>query len=113
MVNNMKQSRRQMVPMSALINPDDMQEYALDTYSQGGVIDWAEQPAIIATPGGWIIDGHHRCEAWLKLGFERVPVLYISESLAEEYAGDKLSAVDVCTIACEEADDYITYGHIG
>lgn len=45
-------------------------------------IDWSEQPAIIATEDGEIIDGHHRAEAFSRLGYSLVRVLVVDSDFA-------------------------------
>lgn len=45
-------------------------------------IDWSEQPAIIANESGEILDGHHRAEAFSRLGYTLVRVLVVDADFA-------------------------------
>lgn len=73
-----------------------MQAYGTDQDE----IDWSEQPCIIATDSGEILDGHHRFEAFTRLGYTMCRVLSVPEDF-------KLRAADIGLQAAvrEAADD--------
>lgn len=43
------------------------------------LIDWDEQPAIIADASGHILDGHHRYTAFVRLGYTAARVLTVDD----------------------------------
>ena len=77
-----------MLPVASLSATEIEQESAKVTAiaeaygTDESIIDWSEQPAIIATEAGDILDGHHRFAAFQSLGFSRCRVLVVDEDFA-------------------------------
>lgn len=70
--------------------------------------DQSRWPAIIATDDRRIIDGHHRWQAWDKLGYGQVPAIVLDADLTEEW-DEYHDLYDIIDKATRIAGDDLTF----
>lgn len=68
---------------------------------------WDENPAIIIDENNEIIDGHHRHEAFVRLGYTKCPVIVIDREWYEQRQLERGMQVALCEW-CEGEEDYVT-----